>query len=181
MKDELAKDPDIAGAFACNDPMAVAAANAIKDAGKNPTPDIVTVGYNGDDEALTAIKNGDLSGTITQDPNGTGKLTVKLAKSLLDGGKITFGDDKNREVHSPVTLVTAANVDDFITWYAPPKHATARAQLNLGLHVCDQFACESMTSRRPRDIQALSAGVIRGGRWLTALPIANSFMLIVVA
>ena len=56
MKDILAKNPDVAGVFSCNDPMGVAAANAIKDAGKNPLKDIVTVGFNADPEALTAIK-----------------------------------------------------------------------------------------------------------------------------
>ena len=66
MKDALAKDPDIAGVFACNDPMGVAAGNAIKDAGLDPVNDIVTVGFNADPEAITAIENGGLSATIAQ-------------------------------------------------------------------------------------------------------------------
>ena len=60
MKDALAKDPDIAGVFACNDPMGVAAGNAIKDAGLDPVNDIVTVGFNADPEAITAIQSGGL-------------------------------------------------------------------------------------------------------------------------
>jgi ribose transport system substrate-binding protein len=114
MKDALAKDPDVAGVFACNDPMAVAAANAIKDAGKNPTTDIITVGYNGDGEALTAIQDGGLSATVAQDPFGMGGLTVKLAKDVLDGKTIEFGNADEREVYNPVTLVTPDNVADFI-------------------------------------------------------------------
>ena len=75
-KDALAKDPDVAGVFACNDPMGVAAGNAIKDAGLDPTKDIVTVGFNADPEAITAIKGGGLSATVAQDPHGMGALTV---------------------------------------------------------------------------------------------------------
>jgi len=114
MKDALAKDPDVAGVFACNDPMAVAAANAISDAGKNPTTDIVTVGYNGDGEALTAIDGGTLSATVAQDPKGMGSLTVDLAKKLLDKEDIEFGNADEREVYQPVTLITKANVADFL-------------------------------------------------------------------
>ena len=114
MKDALAKDPDVAAVFACNDDMAVAASNAITDAGKVPGTDIVVVGYNGDPSALEAIQAGTVNATVAQDPNGMGKLTVELAKTLLDGGTITFGNDENREVYNPVTLVTADNVADFV-------------------------------------------------------------------
>jgi ATP-dependent Clp protease protease subunit len=44
MKDALAAHPDLAGIFSCNDPMVGGAVNAIKDAGKDPVNDIVTVG-----------------------------------------------------------------------------------------------------------------------------------------
>ncbi len=114
MKDALAKDPDVSAVFACNDDMAVAASNAIADAGKTPGTDIVVVGYNGDPSALEAIQAGTVNATVAQDPNGMGKLTVELAKTVLDGGTITFGDEANREVYNPVTLVTSDNVADFV-------------------------------------------------------------------
>ncbi len=114
MKDALSKDSDLVAVFACNDDMAVAASNAITDAGKVPGKDIVVVGYNGDPSALEAIQAGTVNATVAQDPNGMGKLTVELAKTLLDGGTITFGNDENREVYNPVALVTADNVADFL-------------------------------------------------------------------
>ena len=114
MKDALAKDPDIAGVFACNDPMGVAAGNAIKDAGKDPVKEIVTVGFNADPEAITAIQAGGLSATIAQDPEGMGVLTVELAQQVLAGQTPVFGDVDLREVYKPVTLVTAANVADYV-------------------------------------------------------------------
>ena len=114
MKDALAKDPDVAGVFACNDPMAVAASNAIIDSGKDPIKDIVTVGFNGDPEALTAIDTGKLSGSIAQDPEGMGALTVDLAAKVLNGETIEFGNVENREVYEDVTLITKDNVADFL-------------------------------------------------------------------
>jgi ribose transport system substrate-binding protein len=111
MKDIMAKSPDVAGVFACNDPMGVAAANAVKDAGKNPVTDIVTVGFNADPEALTAIKADGLAATIAQDPAAMGALTVKLAGQALKKETITFGNAAEREVFNPVKLVTKENVD----------------------------------------------------------------------
>jgi ribose transport system substrate-binding protein len=110
MKDALAKDPDVAGVFACNDPMAVAASNAITDAGKNPVKDIVTVGFNGDAEALTAIKGGTLSATVAQDPKAMGALTVDLAKNAVDGTKLPYDNAAEREVYQDVKLITPENI-----------------------------------------------------------------------
>jgi ribose transport system substrate-binding protein len=113
MKDALAKDPDIAGVFSCNDPMVGGASNAIKDAGKDPVNDIVTVGFNADPEAITLIQNGGLSATVAQDPYGMGALTVDLANQILGGQTPTFDNEAEREVYMEVELVTIDNVEDF--------------------------------------------------------------------
>ena len=113
MQDALAANPDVAGVFACNDPMAVAAANAITDSGRNPVSDIVTVGFNGDPEAITAITSGGLSATIAQDPTAMGARTVELATDALNGDDISFDNADDREVFAPVTLVTEANAADY--------------------------------------------------------------------
>lgn len=114
MKDALAKNPDIAGVFSCNDPMVGGASNAIKDAGKDPVKDIVTVGFNADPEAITLIQNGGLSATVAQDPYGMGALTVSLAQQILGGQTPTFGNVADREVYMPVVLVTIDNVKDYV-------------------------------------------------------------------
>lgn len=113
MKDALASHPDVVGVFACNDPMAVAAANAIEDSGLDPVNDIVTVGFNADAEAITAIREGRLSATVAQDPSGMGGLTVDLAATVLDGGTPDFDNPDQREVYQPITLVTKDNVAEF--------------------------------------------------------------------
>lgn len=113
MKDVLSRNPDVAGVFACNDPMAVAAANAIKDAGKDPVKGIVTIGFNADPEAITAIGKDALAATIAQDPAGMGERTVELASAALDGKKISFDNAAEREVFYPIQLVTKDNVANF--------------------------------------------------------------------
>lgn len=114
MKDALAKDPDIAGVFSCNDPMVGGASNAIKDAGKDPVKDIVTVGFNADPEAITLIQNGGLTATVAQDPYGMGALTVDLANQILAGNTPKFDNAAEREVYMPVKLVTIENVADYV-------------------------------------------------------------------
>jgi ribose transport system substrate-binding protein len=114
MKDALAKDPDIAGIFSCNDPMVGGASNAIKDAGKDPVKDIVTVGFNADPEAITLIQNGGLSATVAQDPYGMGALTVALAQQILAGQTPKFDNTTDREVYMPVKLVTIDNVAEYV-------------------------------------------------------------------
>ncbi|GAA1017507.1 sugar ABC transporter substrate-binding protein [Acrocarpospora pleiomorpha] len=110
MKDILSKNPDVAGVFSCNDPMGVAAGNAIKDAGKSPVTDIVTVGFNADPEALTAIKADLLSATVAQDPAAMGGLTVTLGEQALNKQPIAFSNAAEREVFNPVALIDKTNV-----------------------------------------------------------------------
>lgn len=113
MKDALAKNDDIAGVFSCNDPMAVAASNAVLDAGKDPVKDMVSVGFNGDAEAITAIQEGQLSATVAQDPEAMGALTVDLAADAVDGTELPFDNAEDREVYQDVILVTPENAADF--------------------------------------------------------------------
>ncbi len=94
-------------------PWSCGAPNAIKDAGKDPVKDIVTVGFNADPEAITAIQAGGLSATVAQDPAGMGALTVDLARQILAGETPTFGNAELREVYEPIKLVTLDNVADY--------------------------------------------------------------------
>ena len=110
MKDIVTAHPNVAAVFSCNDPMAVGAAQAIKDAGKSGSKDIFVVGYNGDTIALEAIKAGDMAGTVQQVPYEMGKMTVALATKLMNGEKLTFDNTENREIYVPVKLLTPTDV-----------------------------------------------------------------------
>ena len=110
MKDILSANPDLAGVFSCNDPMAVGAAQAIADAGKSGAKDIFVVGFNADEIALKAIKAGTMAATVQQVPYEMGKMTVDLATKLMNGEKLKYDNEKEREIFVPVNLINAANV-----------------------------------------------------------------------
>ena len=114
MKDILSAHPDVAGVFSCNDPMAVGAAQAIADSGKSGSKDIFVIGFNADEIALKAIKAGQMVATVQQVPYQMGKMTVDLATKLMNGEKLTFDNDQNREIYVPVNLITADNVDTLL-------------------------------------------------------------------
>ncbi len=114
MKDILSANPDVAGIFSCNDPMAVGAAQAIADSGKSGVKDIPVVGFNADEIALKAIKEGSMAATIQQVPFEMGKMTVALATKLMNGEKLKFDKEAEREIYVPVNLITAENVDTLL-------------------------------------------------------------------
>src|SRR5215467_1127486 len=109
-KDILSAHPDVAAIFLGNDPMAVGAAQAVADSGKNGVKDVYIVGFNADEIALQAIKAGQMGATIQQVPREMGKMTVDLATKLMNGEKPNYGNAANREVYVPVNLITAADV-----------------------------------------------------------------------
>ena len=110
MQDILTAHPDVAGVFSCNDPMAVGAAQALHDAGKSGSKDVVVIGFNGDQIALDAIKNGTMAATIQQQPEKMGQMTVDLATKLINKQAITFDNPGAREIYVPVNLITKDNL-----------------------------------------------------------------------
>lgn len=112
--DTLSANPNLAGIYACNDPEAIGAAQALKTAGKSGGKDVLLMGFNGDTPALELIKSGEMTATIRQDPYGQGKKTVELALALLDGQAITYSDDATRSVYFPVEVIDSANVADYL-------------------------------------------------------------------
>ncbi|RKX92721.1 MAG: hypothetical protein DRZ90_13560 [Spirochaetes bacterium] len=109
MQDIITANPDVQVVFCGNDPMAVGAAQAAADAGRN---DIMIVGFNADEIALEAIKAGSMEATVQQVPYRMGKMTAELADRLLKGETLEFDDDPNRELWIEVNLITLDNVDE---------------------------------------------------------------------
>ena len=75
----LKRTPNIVAVFAENDPMAIGAAKAIQEAGRE---DIIVVGFNGDDAAVVAINDGIMFGTVTQVLEDMGAFGVEIAKKI---------------------------------------------------------------------------------------------------
>ncbi|CAH0125446.1 ribose ABC transporter substrate-binding protein RbsB [Peribacillus simplex] len=96
MENILQGNKDIQAVFAHNDEMALGAIEAIKAAGK----DIIVVGFDGNDDALKAVENGELKATIAQQPELIGEEAVNAAEKILKGDKV---DDT---ISVPLKLVT---------------------------------------------------------------------------
>ena len=105
MENMLQANGDIQAVFAANDEMALGAVEAISGAGK----DIMVMGFDATDDALAAIKEGRMAGTIAQQPALIGSTAVDNAMKLIAGESIPAS------IPVEVTLVTAENVDSFAT------------------------------------------------------------------
>jgi len=116
MENMLQANGNIQGVFAANDEMALGAVEAIAGAGK----DIVVVGFDATDDAIAAIREGRMDGTIAQQPALIGKTAVENAFNLTHGVAIP------KAIPVEVTLVTAANVDTYND--APAEEEAPAAQ-----------------------------------------------------
>nr|WP_294530215.1 substrate-binding domain-containing protein [uncultured Blautia sp.] len=97
MENALQAHPDIKAVFAHNDTMAMGAMEACQAAGRE---DIVIVGFDADDDAVQAVKDGKLAGTVAQQPELMGTGGVDLAHDYLEGKEI----EKSTAIE--VTLIT---------------------------------------------------------------------------
>lgn len=102
MENLMQSNSDYKGVFAHNDEMILGALQALTDT------NIVTVGFDGNKDALEAIKNGKLDATVIQQPDKMGVLAVETAVKLIKG--------ETTEANIPVDLilVTSENVDTFL-------------------------------------------------------------------
>ncbi|MGA8941577.1 MAG: ribose ABC transporter substrate-binding protein RbsB [Thermoactinomyces sp.] len=84
MENLLQGHKDIQAVFAQNDEMALGAIEAINSSGR----DILVVGFDGNDDAVKAVKEGRLGATIAQQPELIGKEAVIAAAKVLKGEKV---------------------------------------------------------------------------------------------
>jgi ribose transport system substrate-binding protein len=102
----LQATPDLDGIFAQNDEMALGAVEAAEEAGMT---DLAIVGFDATDDALAAIADGRMAGTIAQQPALMGQLGVNLAVDFL-----SVGEELTPVVPVEVTVVTQDNVADYL-------------------------------------------------------------------
>jgi len=91
-----------------NDEMAIGAIQALKAAGKDTTKEIIG-GVDATQDALAAMKAGDLKVTVFQDAAGQGKGAVDTALQIAKGDKV------DTKVYIPFKLVTPTNVDEYLS------------------------------------------------------------------
>jgi len=85
MENILQSNPNIKGVFAHNDEMALGALEAIEGSGNN---DIVIVGFDATDDAVAAVEDGRLAGTVAQQPIMIGEEALKAALAVLNGESV---------------------------------------------------------------------------------------------
>ena len=90
-----------------NDEMAIGAIQALKAAGKDLST-IVIGGVDATQDALAAMKAGELDATVFQDAAGQGAGAIDTALKLARGEAV------EQKVYIPFQLVTPANVDEFL-------------------------------------------------------------------
>ena len=95
MENLLQAQPDVKAVFCQNDEMALGASEAIKASGK----DIVLVGFDGNEDAINAVKEGSMTATVAQKPKEMGKIALETAVKYLKGEKV------EEKVDSPLELV----------------------------------------------------------------------------
>ena len=101
-EDLMRANPDIKGFFAANDQMALGIAQAVKNGGKQG--EIAIIGVDGIEDALKAVKAGDMSATVSQYPYTIGQLGVEACLAAAEGKTLPA------DVKAPVQVVTKDNV-----------------------------------------------------------------------
>jgi ABC-type sugar transport system substrate-binding protein len=96
---------DLAAIICENDDMALGALAACKAAGRT---DIVIGGVDGLEDAIEAVKNGEMGISVLQDSAGQGKGGVDVAVSIVKG------EDYEVDTRIPFVPITADNVDAYL-------------------------------------------------------------------
>jgi ribose transport system substrate-binding protein len=114
VEDTLVKTPDVAclvGLWEYNPP---AILQAVKGAGR--LGQVKIVGFDENDETLQGIEQGDVAGTVVQNPFEFGYLAVKILAGLARGDS-SFLDqqhmDAERRIYVPLRVITKENVGAF--------------------------------------------------------------------
>jgi inositol transport system substrate-binding protein len=105
MENWLASGQPIDAVIAQNDEMALGAVKAIEAAGKQNQ--ILVIGIDAIPDALKAVADGRMAGTVFQDAKGQGSLAVDLAAQLAQGQAVKHDN------YIPFQLVTKENVASF--------------------------------------------------------------------
>ena len=102
----LSKNPDINGVIAGNDEMALGAINALKAA--NKLAQVKVLGFDGNNDAVAAVKNGEMVATVLQPiVEGTNKAVQQL-DGVIKNGQTGVADEKQS---LDCTLITKDNAD----------------------------------------------------------------------
>ena len=109
VEDELTKNPDIAamvGLFEYNPPIILDVLRERGDLGK-----VKIVGFDENPNTLQAIKDGEIHGTVVQDPYNYGYQSIKVLHALANGDDSVIPESKFIDI--PARQIRKENVDVF--------------------------------------------------------------------
>jgi ribose transport system substrate-binding protein len=116
--DLLTKHPDVDAIWAYNDASALGASAALIADGRKvydgSGDGVIVFGQNGDVDAIAAIREHRLTGTLDPDPVATGWALIKALSGFVGEDK---ADDPPKELVVKSALWTLENIDD----YTPPR------------------------------------------------------------
>ncbi|MCX7047450.1 MAG: sugar ABC transporter substrate-binding protein [Candidatus Sumerlaeota bacterium] len=103
---ELTAQPDLGAIFGACDPMILAAKQVVK--GKGKLGQIVLVGFDGNKDAMKAVKAGEVDATVMQHPEEMGRQGLQLLVKILKGETVP--------ANTPIapTLIEKSNVDKYL-------------------------------------------------------------------
>jgi erythritol transport system substrate-binding protein len=108
----LAKNPDVDGVVAGNDEMALGAVNALK--AKGLLDDVEVLGFDGSQDAVNAVQDGDLVATVVQPiVDGTNEA-LKQLDSVIRTGETGAPEEKQALDCVLVTEENAGTVQNFV-------------------------------------------------------------------
>ena len=114
MQNILTSNSDIEVVFCLNDSMAIAAAQAVADAGMVPGEDVTILGFNADEAVFEPIQSGDVACTIMQKPYEMGKMGVECFLKMQSGEEIKYDDPEEKIIWAPLEVINRDNVEEYI-------------------------------------------------------------------
>lgn len=108
----LNNTPDVGGFFAANDVMALGISQAIANEGR--TGEVAVVGVDGIEDALAAVRDDQLTATVSQYPYVIGLMGVDACLAAVGGQELPA------DVDAPVQLVTSDNAEAAIENFPLP-------------------------------------------------------------
>ena len=113
MQDIITANPDVEVVFVSNAPMAVAASQAISDAGLKSGEDIRIICYDADDIIFDPIDSGEILAAIAQDPYGMGTGSVDLFLKIANGEEISYDEPDEKIIYTDLWVVDASNTAEY--------------------------------------------------------------------
>ena len=108
----LSKNPDVQGVIAGNDEMALGAINALKEAGK--LKNVKVLGFDGNQDAVNAVKAGELVATVLQPIVQGTELAIKQLDSVIKTGKTGASEEKQALDCVLITKENADTINNFV-------------------------------------------------------------------